>query len=291
MNMFSTPIISPGDINCYILIYITDIDECESSPCGHGNCSEGIDTFSCFCHTGYTGSLCETGNLFVCTQMSFIFHRCGFFAIWLHIKALSQRPTSPDRDLHIQTETYIPLTETYIPPTETYTHYWHLMEAEAGVTHHTGMHSCYFDFWISEMVECDSIPCLNNGSCSDVPLGYECACMAGYNSTNCEKGTPIDFFWLLHHQEIFLASSDYNILSYSMINFQPRLKLIYSQGILFWNISDINECGSNPCENGATCSQGIDVYWCDCVNGFNGTQCEHSTQDILTNFTFFLHNS
>ena len=57
---------------------------------------------------------------------------------------------------------------------------------------------CDFYFWISEMVECDSIPCQNNGSCSDVPLGYDCACMAGYNSTNCENGTPINFYWMLY---------------------------------------------------------------------------------------------
>ncbi|XP_072041135.1 uncharacterized protein [Amphiura filiformis] len=38
---------------------------------------------------------------------------------------------------------------------------------------------------------------------------------------------------------------------------------------------DINECDSEPCQNGATCYQGVmDRYFCDCVSGYIGTNCE-----------------
>ena len=38
--------------------------------------------------------------------------------------------------------------------------------------------------------------------------------------------------------------------------------------------SDINECASTPCENGASCSDGINRYTCTCVAGYTGLHCE-----------------
>ena len=39
-------------------------------------------------------------------------------------------------------------------------------------------------------------------------------------------------------------------------------------------LSDINECLSNPCQNGGTCFDGINQYTCVCLLGFTGTFCE-----------------
>ena len=37
---------------------------------------------------------------------------------------------------------------------------------------------------------------------------------------------------------------------------------------------DINECNSSPCENGAICTDTINSYTCDCVEGHTGANCE-----------------
>merc|ERR1712179_270513 len=37
--------------------------------------------------------------------------------------------------------------------------------------------------------------------------------------------------------------------------------------------TDVNECDANPCQNGATCVDGVNTYTCDCVLGFNGADC------------------
>ena len=41
-------------------------------------------------------------------------------------------------------------------------------------------------------------------------------------------------------------------------------------------LTDIDECSSNPCENGATCIDGDNKYTCSCAAGFNGDNCETS---------------
>ena len=38
---------------------------------------------------------------------------------------------------------------------------------------------------------------------------------------------------------------------------------------------DINECGSNPCMNGATCTDAVNSYTCACVAGYTGSHCEN----------------
>ena len=48
------------------------------------------------------------------------------------------------------------------------------------------------------------------------------------------------------------------------------------RNIVLYLLSDINECNSSPCQNGATCNntQPPGTYRCDCVPGYNGTNCE-----------------
>ena len=39
------------------------------------------------------------------------------------------------------------------------------------------------------------------------------------------------------------------------------------------NVLDINECHSNPCQNGGTCTDFINYYSCQCAAGFSGINC------------------
>jgi len=40
-----------------------DINECDSNPCFHGNCTDEMNHFSCVCYDGYEGVQCQTGIL------------------------------------------------------------------------------------------------------------------------------------------------------------------------------------------------------------------------------------
>ncbi len=37
---------------------------------------------------------------------------------------------------------------------------------------------------------------------------------------------------------------------------------------------DIDECNPNPCQNGGTCTDGINEYTCECIEGYTGNSCE-----------------
>ena len=37
---------------------------------------------------------------------------------------------------------------------------------------------------------------------------------------------------------------------------------------------NINECASNPCQNGGMCNDGLNGFTCVCSGGFRGDYCE-----------------
>ena len=41
---------------------------------------------------------------------------------------------------------------------------------------------------------------------------------------------------------------------------------------------DKNECASNPCKNGGTCTDGVNKFSCQCAPGYKGYECEIGTK-------------
>jgi hypothetical protein len=48
----------------------------------------------------------------------------------------------------------------------------------------------------------------------------------------------------------------------------------------FWT-TDIDDCTSNLCKNGATCNDGVNSYTCTCSPGYTGTYCDTGTCNYL----------
>ena len=41
-------------------------------------------------------------------------------------------------------------------------------------------------------------------------------------------------------------------------------------------LPDVNDCSPNPCQNGGTCTDGVNSYTCSCAAGFTGDNCRTS---------------
>lgn len=60
-----------------------------------------------------------------------------------------------------------------------------------------------------------------------------------------------------------------------------KLEKVIKSGIFAVSVcffSDINDCVNHTCENGATCLDGINSYWCNCTAGFTGAYCERGKE-------------
>ena len=59
--------------------------------------------------------------------------------------------------------------------------------------------------YFSDGNECESLPCLNNGSCWEKIRGYQCNCTAGFNGTHCEKSKLRKLLGLICFGQILLV--------------------------------------------------------------------------------------
>ena len=46
--------------------------------------------------------------------------------------------------------------------------------------------------------------------------------------------------------------------------------------------TEINECESDPCQNGGTCVEGVDEFECVCAAGFEGTLCDTESDECAS---------
>lgn len=64
----------------------------------------------------------------------------------------------------------------------------------------------------------------------------------------------------------------------STLTIQIQIKIELKENVSFacGNIfPDIDECASNPCQNGGTCSNNINSFSCSCPEHVYGTMCEY----------------
>ena len=46
--------------NCFIFLFILDVDDCDPNPClNNGECVDGVNSYVCKCPRGFAGPNCE----------------------------------------------------------------------------------------------------------------------------------------------------------------------------------------------------------------------------------------
>ncbi|KAJ8920609.1 hypothetical protein NQ315_004748 [Exocentrus adspersus] len=126
------------------------------------------------------------------------------------------------------------------------------------------------DLCEEDINECESNPCFNNGTCLDAHNGYVCNCLPGYSGVHCEIDVAV-----------CNATNESRCLNGGICEEGPgETFTCYCQpgwgGFLCG--SEVDECLSAPCQNGAICIDLHADYSCACLFGFTGRNCEEAIQ-------------
>lgn len=126
-------------------------------------------------------------------------------------------------------------------------------------------HSHLINLISTEIRGCSSQPCLNQGTCIDLANGYQCQCHDGFYGINCQHGKL--YFHRFHFKLVVNKSSVPHIMYIASLCVAITI-------LIYYHLTDINECESSPCLNDGTCTEGVNTFACVCTLGFIGVTCD-----------------
>ncbi|XP_075040834.1 protein crumbs homolog 2 isoform X2 [Mixophyes fleayi] len=258
-----------------------DINECASKPCqNNGSCLNSKDRYECNCATGYTGVNCET-EIDECQS-----NPCQNGATcWDHVGHFSCECPAGYKGEICQED----IDECQSHPCQNQG-----VCVDAINRFHCNCSDTGFvgDLCETDILECASNPCLNNATCLEGIKGYSCFCYAGYSGDHCEL--DIDEcadYPCLHYslclersnQTLYSTEPEFNNTEFSY-NYAAGYVCRCHPGFIGENCSvEIDECESNPCQNGGSCVDRINGFMCDCALGYTGVLCAENIDDCESN--------
>ena len=164
-----------------------DIDDCAyhrcitegMCPCKNGGtCTDGVNSYSCGCINGFTGDNCnecgpgkgknaDTGRCEDCT------YHFGVYNAWYlnYNSNITHDAACAQKDC--------PLGRGVTSDSATWTETGNCEFCGIGYESAAGVGQC------TDIDDCASSPCKNEGTCTDGVNSYSCACVAGYSGNNC----------------------------------------------------------------------------------------------------------
>ncbi len=132
--------------------------------------------------------------------------------------------------------------------------------------------SCFevYFLYLSDSNECESNPCQNGGTCTEVGADYQCRCRPGWTGDECTFGfdNPCASDPCFNGATCILQNAN----TVFICECTPGWAGTLCQGFE-------SPCASNPCQNGAECRHVIhdtyEEYQCDCPILYSGTNCQY----------------
>jgi len=108
---------------------------------------------------------------------------------------------------------------------------------------------------------CYDHECQNAATCLDSLANYTCDCLLGYKGDQCQ----------INIDECVDHKCEKGVCVDGIANYTCLCDL----GWTGWLCDEeINECEADPCQNGATCTDLIGTYLCNCTEDYTGNDCE-----------------
>ena len=103
---------------------------------------------------------------------------------------------------------------------------------------------------------------------------------------SCAKQVMLQFYhiriWTFYYilaNSLFLIQTRIWVSNFQFKKVRKEVwKDQYYYLIMYVLWTDINECASNPCQNLGTCTDGINMFTCNCIQGFTGVTCQTSEE-------------
>lgn len=115
-------------------------------------------------------------------------------------------------------------------------------------------------------------PCLNGGRCIDDCItgnpSFTCSCLAGFTGRTCQIGNKVTT-----PQSTYTNKFPYICIPLYAYN-SGHMSCVKLCVFFVCVCVDIDECSSYPCQNGGTCTDGVNTFTCHCPPGFTGALCQ-----------------
>uniref|UniRef100_A0A8C2T3U8 Protein eyes shut homolog n=1 Tax=Coturnix japonica TaxID=93934 RepID=A0A8C2T3U8_COTJA len=158
-------------------------------------------------------------------------------------------------------------------------------------------------FCALQIDNCNSFPCENGGTCVNYEDHFKCICPMGFEGERCELDIDVCLFYNISCAPGAVCMNKSRGFNYTCLSpcigntevcanggncfYDEDNQKYHCVCALGWTgqtcLENINDCGINQCQHGATCEDEVNKYRCRCPLGYTGTFCETDIDNCIGN--------